>query len=61
MPSIDDVDLVADLHRADTLGGAGEDDVAGQQRHDAGDVRHEPGTSKIRSLVVPSCLRSPLR
>ena len=33
-----DLDLVADLHGTDTLGGAGEDDVAGQQRHHAGDV-----------------------
>ena len=33
MPSIDDLDLVADLHGADALGGAGEDHVAGQQGH----------------------------
>src|SRR5690349_8596919 len=34
----DDVDLVADVHRSHALGGPGEDDVAGEQRHDAGDV-----------------------
>src|SRR5512144_1334349 len=33
------VDLVTRVHRTDTLGGAGEDDVAGQQRHHGGDVR----------------------
>src|SRR5690242_3133462 len=38
-----DVDLVADLHGADTVGGAGEDHVAGQQRHHAGDVGDERG------------------
>src|SRR5688500_6049646 len=35
----DHVHLVADAHRADALGGAGEDYVTGQQRHHAGDVR----------------------
>src|SRR5215203_4492963 len=33
-----DLDLVADLHRPDALGRAGEDHVSGQQRHHAGDV-----------------------
>ena len=33
MPSIVDRDLVADLDRADAGGRAGEDHVAGQQRH----------------------------
>src|SRR5690348_5489806 len=31
-----DLDLVADVHGTDALGGAGEDDVAGEQRHHAG-------------------------
>src|SRR3954463_850055 len=33
-----DLDLVTGVHGTDTLGGAGEDHVAGQQRHHAGDV-----------------------
>src|SRR5690242_13471727 len=39
----DHVDLVTDLHGADAVGGAGEDDVAGQERHDAGDVGDQRG------------------
>src|SRR6185436_5522458 len=42
-PGDGDLDLVADLHRADTLGGAGQDHVAGQQRHRAGDVGDQRG------------------
>src|SRR6478735_9589430 len=38
-----DFDLVADLHRADTFRGAGQDHVAGQQRHRARDVGDQRG------------------
>ena len=38
-----DLDLVTHLHRADALGGAGEDDVAGQQGHHAGDLLDQGG------------------
>src|ERR1700709_1318538 len=33
-----DLDLVTDVHGTDALGGSGEDHVARQQRHHAGDV-----------------------
>src|SRR6478672_13597537 len=36
-----DLDLVADLHRADAVGSAGQDHVAGEQGHHAGHVGHE--------------------
>src|SRR5512141_2312605 len=36
-----DLDLVADVHGTDTLGGAGEDHVAGQQRHHRRDIGDE--------------------
>ena len=61
MPCDRDLDLVAGLHRTDTLGGAGEDHVAGQQRHHAGDVGDQGRDVEDQSLVRPSCLTSPLR
>src|SRR5680860_1065540 len=38
-----DAHFVADLHRSDTVGGAGEDDIAGQQRHERRDVLDDLG------------------
>src|SRR5680860_1496464 len=38
-----DAHVVADLHRSDTVGGAGENDVTGQQRHERRDVFDDLG------------------
>src|SRR5215210_189796 len=38
-----DLDLVVDVYGTDTLGGAGEDHVTGEQRHHRGDVLDEHG------------------
>src|SRR5918999_1376450 len=52
-----DLDLVTDLHRADAVGGAGEDHVARQEGHHAGDVGDQGGDVEDQVLGRPILLQ----